>query len=99
MKTRLRIRVQPGAKRAELRGWLADGALKLAVAAPPAGGRANQAVAELLAETLGLRSRDVRVVRGSSSRSKLIEVEGVDDGALRSRLSAALEASKADHGE
>ncbi len=99
MRTRLRIRVQPGAKRAGLRGWLSDGALKLAVAAPPEGGRANRALAELLGKALGIRSRDVRVVQGAGSRSKLIEVEGMDDGALRSRLSAALEAQRADHGE
>lgn len=99
MKARLRIRVQPGAKRAGLRGWLPDGALKLAVAAPPEGGRANRAVVELLGETLGIRSRDVRVVQGARSRLKLIEVLGMDGGALRSRLSAALEESRADHDE
>ncbi len=99
MRARLLIRVQPRARRPGLRDWLADGALGLAVAAPPVGGRANQEVAELVAGTLGLRARDVRVVRGSRSHTKLIEVEGVDDHELRSRLSAALQASKADHGE
>ena len=99
MRTRLTVRVQPGARRPGLKAWLADGALKLAVAAPPEGGRANAAVVELLAEALGLRARDVKVVRGMGSRTKLVEVEGLADGAVRSRLSEALEAPRTDHGE
>jgi uncharacterized protein YggU (UPF0235/DUF167 family) len=96
---RLRVRVQPGARHPGVKGWLADGALKLAVVAPPEGGRANTAVADLLAALLGLKGREVRVVRGASSRSKLVEVDGLEEQEIRRRLSAALEASKADHGE
>jgi uncharacterized protein YggU (UPF0235/DUF167 family) len=78
---------------------MADGTLKLAVAAAPEAGRANAAVVELLAEALGLHVRDVKVVRGLGARAKVIEVNGIAEGALRSRLSAILEASRADHGE
>ena len=90
--TRLEIRVQPGAKRPGVAGRLADGTFKFAVTAPPEGGRANAAVVELLAGLLGLRPRGVRVVRGAASRSKTIEVDGLDEGECVARLAAALEA-------
>src|SRR5437588_648921 len=55
--TRLRVRVSPGARRAQVAGRL-SGAWKLRVAAPAEDGRANEAVCRLLAETLSVRHRD-----------------------------------------
>src|ERR1700704_3281616 len=72
--TRLAVRVQPGARREALVGWLEDGTLKLAVAAPPQGGRANRAVEALLAGALGLKARQVTVSRGASARTKTVEI-------------------------
>jgi hypothetical protein len=93
---RLAVRVQPGARGSALVGWMADGALKLKVGAPPEDGRANRAAAELLARALGVRAAAVRVVRGTSSRAKVIEVDGLDERELRSRITAALEAAGGD---
>ncbi len=90
MSARLTVRVQAGARRVGLRGLSADGSLLLAVAAPPEGGRANRAVAELLGETLGVRARDIEIVRGLHSRTKLIEVRGMEGRELRQRLESAL---------
>ena len=89
--TRLAIRVQPGARREGIAGRMADGTLKVAVAAPPEGGRANEAVVELLAGTLGIRTRQVRVVRGAASRAKTIVIEGLESAEVEARLAAALE--------
>jgi len=47
------------------------------VTAPPVDGRANTAVRKLVARRLGVAASRVSVVRGASSRDKLIEVEGV----------------------
>jgi len=70
----LEVRVQPGARRSEARGsW--NGRLKLAVAAPPEDGRANEAAAALLAELFELRPSSVALVRGHSSRSKVFRLE------------------------
>lgn len=90
MTAMLAVRVQPGARRDALIGRMADGTLKLAVTAPPEGGRANVAVAELLAEVLGLKARQVRLARGASARAKVFEVDGLDAGEVTRRLDAAL---------
>lgn len=85
---RIRIRVQPGARRAGLVGWMADGTLKVAVTAPPEGGRANAAVEALLSDVLGVK---VRVARGLASRSKVVHAEGLGDDAARRLLGEALD--------
>lgn len=87
--TRIAIRVQPGARRAGVVGRLADGTWKFAVTAPPEGGRANAAVVEGVAGVLGLRARQVTVVAGATSRSKTIDVEGLDAGTIDARFTAA----------
>jgi uncharacterized protein (TIGR00251 family) len=94
--TRLSVRVQPGARREALVGWLADGTLKLAVAAPPEGGRANRAVEALLAAALGLRARQVTVRRGATSRAKTVEIEGLAPEEVQRRLAARLGTENAD---
>ena len=87
---RLALRVQPGAKRSALLARLASGQWKVAVAAPPLEGRANEAVVELLSGLLGVKRRQVVVARGASSRDKLVEVEGLSEAEAEARLAAAL---------
>ncbi|NOT32713.1 MAG: DUF167 domain-containing protein [Candidatus Eisenbacteria bacterium] len=90
LSTRLAVRVQPGARREGLVGWLADGSLKLRVSAAPEDGRANRAIEALLATRLGLASGAVAVVRGATSRMKQVKIEGLDDVTVRGRIDAAL---------
>ncbi|HTO91519.1 MAG TPA: DUF167 domain-containing protein [Candidatus Sulfotelmatobacter sp.] len=99
--TRLALHVHPGARRSALRGWRADGALQLSVTAPAEAGRANRAALELLAEALGVRVAQLRLVRGASARGKMVELDGVDADEARRRLDAALSrrAGKGSHGE
>ena len=99
MSARLTVLVHPRARRVGLRGLRGDGSLVLAVAAPPEDGRANQAVAELLGETLGVRARDIEIVRGLHSRTKLIEVRGLGERELRQRLETALSQGGERHGD
>jgi uncharacterized protein (TIGR00251 family) len=87
---RLTVRVQPRASRAAI-GGKHGGAWRVRVQAPPVEGAANDAVCTLLAETLGVPRRAVRVVSGVASRTKIIEVEGVTAQAVLARLSAASE--------
>jgi uncharacterized protein (TIGR00251 family) len=69
----LQLSVMPNAKRTEVDG-LHDGALRLRLAAPPIDGRANEALVAWLAKSLGLRRRDVEVLRGESSRRKQVAI-------------------------
>ena len=82
--------MRPRARREGVVGFRADGKLVLAVTAPPEEGRANEAVAELLGDSLGVRRKDITIVRGRSSRAKLIEVSGMDEPELKRRIERAL---------
>lgn len=81
----IKVRVQPRASRNEIVGYQGD-VLRLRVTAPPTGGQANDAVAALLAEALGLAKSQVRVVRGAASRGKLVAVESLAREEVRRRL-------------
>jgi uncharacterized protein (TIGR00251 family) len=88
--TTIRVRVVPGAKRSEVVG-VAGGVLRVRVAAPPVEGRANRAVLALLAERLGVRARDLRVIAGERGRDKVVLVRGVEPVAVAAALAADLE--------
>jgi uncharacterized protein (TIGR00251 family) len=85
---RLRLRVMPGSARAAVVGRYGD-AWKVRVAAPAERGRANEAVVSLLAESLGVRTPDVRVVAGLTARDKVVELSGVTLEEAERRLRAA----------
>jgi uncharacterized protein (TIGR00251 family) len=87
--TRLQLRVAPGAARAQVVGRH-GGAWKVRVAAAPEGGKANDAVARLLAETLGLARRDVEIVSGHSGRDKIVALTGIDPEETERRLVGAV---------
>ena len=78
---RFAVRVQPRASRSETVGVHGD-AMKVRLSAPPVDGAANAALVELIAEVLGVGRRAVRIVSGESSRSKVVEVEGVTAAAV-----------------
>ena len=86
----IRVHVQPGAGRTAVQGRHGD-ALKVSVAAPPQGGRANAAVGKLLAETLGVKPGAVTIVGGETNRAKRFHVTGVELDDVRDRLERALE--------
>lgn len=81
----LNIRLQPRARRNEIVG-VRDGALVVRVTAPPVDGKANGALCKLLAKALGVAPSTVAVVRGQSSRDKVVRVDGVDAEVALERL-------------
>ena len=83
---RLALRVQPRSRSDEIAGERA-GALLVRVTAPPVDGKANEAVRKLVSKRLGVPVNRISVVRGKSSRDKLIEVDGIGDAELRRALS------------
>lgn len=86
--SRVRLRVAPGAARDEVVGRHGE-AWKVRVAAPPADGRANEALVGLLARALALPRSAVAIVAGHGSRDKLVELAGVDAGEADRRLAEA----------
>lgn len=80
----LALKVQPRASRNELAGVLGT-ELRLRVTAPPVDSAANEAVLEFIARLLGLPRRAVTLVRGQTSRHKLVRLEGIalDEAARR----------------
>jgi uncharacterized protein (TIGR00251 family) len=82
---RLVVKVVPGASRDRLVGALGR-ALKLAVAAPPEGGKANAAVCKLLARSLGVKAADVTIVSGHTQPLKQVAVQGLTAADVRQRL-------------
>lgn len=84
----LAIKAIPNAPRSAVAGWLGE-ALKVKVKAPPVEGRANEALCEFLADELGLPRRAVTVLRGDTSRLKLIRIESLSGAEVRARLSSA----------
>ena len=65
--------------------------LKVAVKAPPDRGRANKELVQLLATALELRSDQVEVVRGQTSRDKTVRLSGASGDELERRLLALVE--------
>jgi len=90
--TRLSIRVQPGARSDAIVGWIPDGrggeALKVRLRAPAVEGKANAALIEFLAQSLGLRRSQIAILRGDKSREKFVAVEGMTMEEIKRRISA-----------
>lgn len=82
---RIRVRLQPRSSRNEFLG-LSDGILRARVTAPPERGKANNALVELLAATLGVARSSIRILRGHSSRDKWIAVDELSQDELHRRL-------------
>lgn len=77
----LPVKIVPGASRTKYLGeW--QGRARIAVAAAPEKGKANQAVIELLADLLDINRRQIAVVTGPTSPLKTIRIEGVAASAV-----------------
>lgn len=87
---RITVRVRPGASRTRVGGRWGDGeVLGVSVGARAVDGAATAAVCAAVAEAFGVRSRDVTVVAGERSRTKVLEVD-VDADRGRHALEALL---------
>lgn len=87
-KTRLRLRVAPGAAKPAVVGRHGD-AWKVRVAAAPERGKANEAVLTLLAKTLAIPPASISLVSGGSSRDKVVELAGLTPDEIDRRLAQA----------
>jgi hypothetical protein len=79
------IRVQPRSPNDSVAGER-QGAILIRLKAPPVDGEANGALLRFVARRLGVRQRDVTLVRGQTSRSKWIQVDGMNAAQVRQGL-------------
>jgi uncharacterized protein (TIGR00251 family) len=79
------VRVHPNARQSRFAGMIGEH-YKLNIAAPPADGRANQACVDFLAEFFGIRRSAIQLITGQTNRTKLFELKGISNEALRHRL-------------
>ncbi len=82
---RFTVRVQPRASRNEVAGSYGDG-IKIRLTAPPVEGAANAALIAFLSRALDVSRSEIRITRGERSRSKVIEVIGIDSDHLQDKL-------------
>jgi len=85
----LPVRAQAGARQNALRGEQ-DGALKVAVTQVAEKGKANDALIAVLANGLGLKRSQIRLLAGPTQAHKKFLVTGISRSELAERISAAL---------
>ena len=66
------------------------GVLHVRVTAPPREGRANRALLDLMARTLAVKKGDLEIIRGHTSRDKVVAVWGMTSGEVMQRLEGTL---------
>jgi hypothetical protein len=85
---RFSVHVRPRSSRCAILG-VREGALEVALTAPPAEGAANDELKKLISRVLEVRRADVNILIGASSRSKLLEVNGTTSDGARTLLRRA----------
>lgn len=83
----LAIKLQPRASANEIGEPLGD-ELRIKVTAPPVDAAANEALVRLLAETLDCPRGRVELIRGHTSRHKVVKLHGISVAQVREKLGA-----------
>jgi hypothetical protein len=80
------VRVVPRASRSEITGEQ-SGALRVRIAAAPIEGAANQELIKLLSKSFKLPKHAVQIISGSTSKNKLVRIQGADANKLQQLIS------------
>ena len=81
----IKVWVQPKSSRNQVDGFQ-DGALRVRVTAAPTEGQANAAVIAILAKTLGVSKSRLEIIRGYSSRGKVVSVDTLTEQEVRRKI-------------
>ncbi len=73
----IEVKVEPRSSKKGISGVM-DNVLKVKLTAPPVEGEANEQLIEVIAELAGVRKSDIRILRGLSSKRKVVEIRGVE---------------------
>ena len=74
----IEVKVEPRSSRRQITGVMDNEVLKVKLTAPPVDGSANEQLIELIAEVTGVKKSCIKIVRGLSSKRKLVEITGVE---------------------
>ncbi len=83
---RISLRVYPNAARSEVVDFT-DGVWRVRVAAPPVKGKANTELLTFISQILGVGKNSLTILKGHTSRSKVIAIDGLSREEVRQRLS------------
>jgi uncharacterized protein (TIGR00251 family) len=81
----LTLRIVPRSSRNEICGEHGD-ALKIKLQAPPVEGKANKALIEFLAETLGIHRNNISILSGDTGRNKRVAITGISSQEITEKL-------------
>ncbi len=70
---RIKVKVIPGAPKAQIMA-ISKEELKVKVKSPPDKGKANRELIELLADYYSVAKSYIRIIRGETSRNKIVEI-------------------------
>jgi len=73
----IEVKVEPRSSQKGISGVM-ENTVKVKLTAPPVGGAANEQLIEVLSEATGIKRSNIRILRGASSRRKVVEIKGVD---------------------
>lgn len=79
------VKVTPKAAKNEIIGWEGD-LLKVRLTATPEKGKANNSLIALLSKKLKIAKSRIHILKGETSRNKLVEIEGETLTSLQERL-------------
>lgn len=80
----LAVKVTPRSSRNRIERL--NGQIRVWVTAAPTDGQANEAVIQFLAKALDLAPSKLKIIRGDSSRDKLVRIESLTQAEVESRL-------------
>jgi len=83
---KISLRVYPNATRNELVG-LADGVWQVKISAPPVKGKANKELIAFLSQLLGVSQSTLTLLKGHTTRNKVVAIEGLSQEEVTKRLS------------
>jgi uncharacterized protein (TIGR00251 family) len=82
---RLAVKVTPNAGRNEITSFK-EGVLQVRIAAPPEKGKANKELTDFLSEVLGVKKSSILIIKGQTSRNKVIIIEGMSGEEVLKRI-------------
>ncbi len=75
----IEIKVEPRSSQKGITGVMENNVLKVKLTSPPVEGAANEQLIEVLADELKVKRSQIKVIRGQSSKRKVVEISGITE--------------------